>query len=90
MKYSVLILYFSVSDIHLERNSSSDGPHFSYQQATRGAMNCVSPVSTWTEGTPSFTDSSSSAEGFYIFFNIILNSYYFKNNDTEKCDEKKL
>lgn len=62
-------LNFSVSDIHLERNSSSETTHFSYQQATRGAMTWISSMEgstpTWTEGTPSFTDSSSSAEGFY-------------------------
>uniref|UniRef100_A0A336MDD6 CSON015480 protein n=1 Tax=Culicoides sonorensis TaxID=179676 RepID=A0A336MDD6_CULSO len=58
----------SVSDIHLEQNSSSEQTRFNYQQATRGAMTWISPASmegstpTWTEGTPSFTDSSSSAE----------------------------
>lgn len=65
-------MYFrisSVSDIHLERNSSSEV--MNYQNVTRGAMSWMTPGSmegstpTWTEGTPSFSDSSSSAEGFY-------------------------
>lgn len=50
-----------------------------YQHTTRGALAWISPASvegstpTWTEGTPSFTDSScSSAEGFYSHHSLLL------------------
>lgn len=65
------ILSYSISDIRLETHLGKDSTTSSNNSnyGSRGALAWTPPASmegstpTWTEGTPSFTESSSSENG---------------------------
>lgn len=62
-----IVFVFSVSEIHLDTYLAVD-TSCSSQYGSRGGLAWTPPASgegstpTWTEGTPSFTDSSSSED----------------------------
>lgn len=67
MKFFIVLYDFSVSEIHLDTYLAVDTSSSSHY-GSRGGLAWTPPASgegstpTWTEGTPSFTDSSSSGD----------------------------